>query len=113
VLWNTSEHKDAAAKWIMFAAHDGLKGLATAGGFIPGNITLAHQAPWTSFPYPLFVKQLQDAKPYQYPAQAIPQMGQLEVNTVQTAIQAIALGKQNDDQATQTLCDTINSVLSR
>jgi ABC-type glycerol-3-phosphate transport system substrate-binding protein len=113
VLWNTSEHKDAAAKWIMFATHDGLKSLATAGGFIPGNITLAHETPWTDFPYPLFVKQLQDAKPYQFPAEAIPQMGQLEVDTVQKAIQAVALGKQDDDQATKTLCDNINAVLSR
>lgn len=113
VLWNTSEHKDAAAKWIMFATHDGLKSLAVAGGFIPGNVALAHEAPWTAFPYPLFVTQLQDAKPYQYPSQAIPQMGQLEVDTVQKAIQAIALGKADDQQATKDMCDGMNDVLSR
>jgi multiple sugar transport system substrate-binding protein len=113
VLWNTSEHKDAAAKWIMFATHDGLKDLAVAGGFIPGNAALAQQSPWDKFPYPLFVKQLQDAKPYQFPSQAIPQMGQLEVDTVQKAIQAVALGKQTTDQATTALCSSINDVLAR
>jgi ABC-type glycerol-3-phosphate transport system substrate-binding protein len=114
VLWSASEHKDAAAKWILFATHgEVLKDMAVASGYIPGNITLAKGSPWDAFPYPLFVEQLQDAKPYQYPAQAIPQMGQLEVDTVQKAVQAVALGKQDVDQATAQLCSTINDVLSR
>lgn len=113
VLWNASEHKEAAAKWIMFATHDGLKQLATAGGFIPGNIQLAQEAPWDQAPYPLFVKQLYDAKPYQYPSEAIPEMGQLEVNAVQTAVQAVALGKQTANEAAADLCTTIDEVLAR
>ena len=113
VMWNASEHKDATAKWIMFLTHDGLKDLATAGGFIPGNIPLARGAPWDSAPYPLFVDQLQHAMPYQYPAEAIPQMGQLEVDTIQKAVQAVALGKATDDQATADLCKAINDVLAR
>jgi multiple sugar transport system substrate-binding protein len=114
VLWNESKNKDAAAKWIMFATHgDALKNLATASGSIPGSVSLAHEAPWNAWPYTVFVEQLKDAKPYQSPAQAIPQMGQLEVDTVQKAIQAVALGKATADAATAQLCTTINEVLSR
>ena len=113
VMWNASEHKDATAKWIMFLTHDGLKDLAKAGGFIPGNIPLAKGAPWDAAPYPLFVDQLQHAMPYQYPAEAIPQMGQLEVDTIQKAVQAVALGKSTTDQATADLCKAINDVLAR
>ncbi|HWJ74881.1 MAG TPA: sugar ABC transporter substrate-binding protein [Kaistia sp.] len=114
VLWDASENKDAAAKWILFATHgEALKNLAMKGGFIPGSVSLAKGAPWTEFPYPLFVEQLKDAKPYQYPGEAIPQMGQLEVDTIQKAVQAVALGQQSTDQATAQLCTTINEVLAR
>lgn len=114
VMWNASEHKDAAGEFIMFATHgDAFKQLAIAGGFIPGSVSLAKEAPWTEQPYPVFVEQLQDARPYQYPSQAIPQMGQLEVDTIQKAVQAVALGQKDIDQATSDLCTDINAVLKR
>ena len=114
VLWNASEHKEAAAKWILFATHgDVLKDMAVASGFIPGSIPLAQGAPWDAFPYPLFVEQLQDARPYQYPSAPLAQMGQIEVDTIQKAVQAVALGQQSVDEATTQLCTTINEVLAR
>ncbi|MBV9674485.1 MAG: sugar ABC transporter substrate-binding protein [Verrucomicrobia bacterium] len=114
VLWKDSKNKDASAKWIMFATHgDALRNLAMASGAIPGSVSLAKQSPWDIFPYAIFVEQLKDAKPYQYPVQAIPQMGQLEVDTIQKAIQAVALGRQTTDQATKQLVSTINEVLAR
>ncbi|HYY28299.1 MAG TPA: hypothetical protein VE860_10160 [Chthoniobacterales bacterium] len=57
--------------------------------------------------------QLKDARPYQYPAEAIPQMGQLEVDTIQKAVQAVALGQQSVDAATAQLCTNIDQVLAR
>jgi len=114
VLWEASQNKDAAAQWIMFATHgEGLRGLATAGGFIPGSVSLAQNSPWDEFPYPLFVEQLQNARPYQYPSEAIAQMGQLEVDTIQRAVQAVALGQKDTDQAVADLCTDINAVLAR
>jgi multiple sugar transport system substrate-binding protein len=114
VLWNASEHKDAAARWIMFVTHsDALRSLATAAGFIPGAVSIAKGPPWNTAPYALFVDQLKDARPYQYPAEAIPQMGQLEVDTIQKAVQAVALGQQSVDEATAALCKNIDEVLAR
>lgn len=114
VLWDASEDKEAAAKWILFATHgDVLKDMAVASGFIPGSIPLAQGTPWDASPYPLFVEQLQDARPYQYPSEPLAQMGQLEVDTIQKAVQAVALGQQSVDEATARLCTTINEVLAR
>jgi multiple sugar transport system substrate-binding protein len=114
VLWKASEHKEDAAKWIMFVTHgDALRSLATAANFIPGAVSIAKGPPWNSAPYALFVDQLKDAKPYQYPSEAIPQMGQLEVDTIQKAVQAVALGQQSVDEATAQLCATIDEVLAR
>ncbi|HEV7293409.1 MAG TPA: sugar ABC transporter substrate-binding protein [Devosia sp.] len=114
VLWEASDNKDEAAQWIMFATHsDGLRQLATDAGFIPGSISLAQTAPWDTGRYPLFVEQLQNARPYQYPSEAIPQMGQLEVDTIQTAVQAVALGQKSIDEAAADLCSTIDEVLAR
>jgi ABC-type glycerol-3-phosphate transport system substrate-binding protein len=98
----------------MYATHgEGLKALATAGGFIPGSIEIAKQAPWNTFPYKLFVEQLQNARPYQYPHEAIAQMGQLEVDTIQKAVQAVALGQKDEDAATKQLCVDIDKTLAR
>jgi ABC-type glycerol-3-phosphate transport system substrate-binding protein len=98
----------------MFVTHgDALRSLATAANFIPGAVSIANGSPWNSAPYALFVDQLKDAKPYQYPSEAIPQMGQLEVDTIQKAVQAVALGQQSVDEATTQLCATIDDVLAR
>jgi multiple sugar transport system substrate-binding protein len=115
VLWNASQVKDAAAKWIMFATRPegALKDLAVTSGAIPGSRSLAQGSPWNKYPFTVFVEQLQDAVPYQFPAEAIPQMGQLEVDAFQSAIQSVALDQANVDQATQSLCQRINDVLSR
>ena len=96
---------------------DAARGRAAADlrglGAIPGSIKLAAEAPWNAAPYALFVEQLQEARPYQYPDQAIAQMGQLEVDTIQKAVQAVALGQATVDQATTQLCADINAVLAR
>ncbi len=115
ILWNQSEVKDAAAKWIMYATRPegALRQITEVSGAIPGSIKLAAEAPWNAPPYALFVEQLQEARPYQYPDQAVPQMGQLEVDTIQKAIQAVALGQATVDQATTQLCTDINAVLAR
>lgn len=99
ILWNQSEVKDAAAKWIMYATRPegALRQITEVSGAIPGSIKLAAEAPWNAPPYALFVEQLQEARPYQYPDQAVPQMGQLEVDTIQKAIQAVALGQATVD----------------
>ena len=115
VLWNTSEHKDAAAKWMLFASRPegGLKALATDAGFLPGSRKLAQAAPWDRPPYDLVVAQLRDAKPYQYPSEAIPQMGQIEVDTMQKAVQAVALKQQTVAEASKALCSAMGEVLAR
>jgi multiple sugar transport system substrate-binding protein len=77
------------------------------------NPLVAKGPPWNSAPYALFVDQLKEARPYQYPSEAIAQMGQLEVDTIQKAAQAVALGQQSVDQATAQLCATIDEVLAR
>jgi ABC-type glycerol-3-phosphate transport system substrate-binding protein len=114
VLWNTSKVKDAAAQWIMFATNaQNVGDLDRAAGELPGRKSLATQAPWNAYPWNVFINQLPHAYPYQYPAPEIPQMGGLEVSAVQTAVQSVALGKASLDQATQTLCSTINSALGQ
>ena len=115
VLWEASEVKDAAAEWIMFATRPegALRELTTTAGLVPGSVSLAQESPWNEAPTTVFVEQLQDAAPYQYPAEAIPQMGQLEVDAFQNAIQSVALGEATVDEATQALCGRINDVLSR
>jgi hypothetical protein len=40
-------------------------------------------------------------------------MGGLEVSAVQTAVQSVALGKSSLDEATKTLCNTINEAVSQ
>jgi ABC-type glycerol-3-phosphate transport system substrate-binding protein len=114
VLWNTSKVKDAAAAWITFATSaDNVGVLDRAAGELPGRKSQASQAPWNAAPWKVFVDQLANAVPYQYPAPEIPQMGGLEVAAVQTAVQSVALGKATLDQAAQTLCSTINKALSQ
>jgi multiple sugar transport system substrate-binding protein len=115
ILWDQSEVKDAAAKWIMYATRPegALRQISEVSGAIPGSIKLAAEAPWNAPPYALFVEQLQDARPYQYPDEAIPQMGQLEVDTIQKAIQSVALGQATIDAATAQLCADIDAVLAR
>lgn len=114
VLWNESEAKDSAAKFMLFATHgDQLGGLAAHAGFIPGSSIVAAGETWQADPYPLFVEQLGDAMAYQFPNDAIAEMGQLEVETVQRAVQAVVLGQSDADTAIAALCGTIDEVLSR
>lgn len=115
VLWDESENKDAAAAWILHATRPegALKELSINSGMIPGSRSLAQGEPWNTAPFDVFVSQLEDAYPYQYPDEAIAQMGQLEVDTIQKAIQAVALGEATVDEATVRLCDDINEVLAR
>jgi multiple sugar transport system substrate-binding protein len=114
VLWNTSKVKDAAAEWIVFAtSSDNVGELDRAAGELPGRPSLTSQAPWNADPWKVFIDELPHAVPYLYPAEMIPQMGSLETSTVQTAVQSVALGQASLDEATKTLCETINTALSQ
>jgi multiple sugar transport system substrate-binding protein len=115
VLWKNSQNKDAAFKWIRFATDpDGyLPELAAASGLLPGRKSIVDVEPWNTEPLDVFAKQLAVAYPYQYPAPEIPQMGALEVDAVQTAVQSVMLGQATVDEATVTLCQRINEALSR
>jgi multiple sugar transport system substrate-binding protein len=115
VLWKNSQNKDAAFKWIRFATDpDGyLPQLAAASGILPGRKSIVDVAPWNTAPLDVFAKQLAFAYPYQYPAPEIPQMGALEVDAVQTAVQSVMLGQASIDDATVALCARINDALSR
>ncbi len=115
VLWDASESKDAAAAWILHATRPegALKELSINSGMIPGSRSLAAGEPWNASPFDVFVAQLQNAYPYQHPDEAIAQMGQMEVDTIQKAIQAVALGEATVDEATVRLCEDINEVLAR
>jgi ABC-type glycerol-3-phosphate transport system substrate-binding protein len=114
VLWNTSRVKDAAAAWIMFATNaENVVELDRAAGQLPGRVSGASLDPWNKEPYTVFLGQMPNAYPYQYPDPEIPQMGGLEVSAVQTAVQSVALGKSSLDEATKTLCNTINEAVSQ
>lgn len=115
VLWKTSKNPDAAFRWIRYATDPsgGLPGLSTASGNLPGKKSLSTSGQWAEAPFNVFVEQMDYAYPYQYPDAEIPQMGSLEVDAVQTAVQAVMLGQADVDQATLNLVSHINDVLSR
>jgi ABC-type glycerol-3-phosphate transport system substrate-binding protein len=115
VLWKASKNPDAAWKWIKFATDPAgaLLKLSNATGNIPGRKSIGNEAPWNEPPLDVFVKQMDIAYPYQYPDPEIPQMGTLEVDAVQTAVQSVMLGQSSVDDATASLVDRINSVLAR
>lgn len=115
VLWKNAKNKDAAWKWIRFATDPAgyLPTLAKATGNLPGQKSIVNQAPWNEPPLDVFAKQLDFAYPYQYPAPEIPQMGSLEVDAVQTAVQSVMLGQKSVDEATKALVDRVNAALKR
>ena len=115
VMWNTSQHKDAAAKWIHYATSpDGaLSKIAETSGILPGRKSLAEKAPWTEAPYDAFAKQLSQAYPYQYPAGPSPKMGEIETASIQTAVQQVATGAANVNDATKQLCTDIDNILAK
>jgi ABC-type glycerol-3-phosphate transport system substrate-binding protein len=87
--------------------------LAKASGLLPGRKSIVDTEPWNTPPLDVFARQLEFAYPYQYPDPEIPQMGALEVDAVQTAVQSVMLGQASVDEATVALCDRINEALSR
>lgn len=115
VLWDASENKDAAFRWIRYATdpQGGLPALAQTTGNLPGRQSLVGAAPWNAAPLDTFSQQMKVAYPYQYPSPAIAQMGTLEVDAVQTAVQNVMLGEQTVDEATVALVQRINDTLSR
>jgi ABC-type glycerol-3-phosphate transport system substrate-binding protein len=115
VMWNTSKVKDAAAKWIHYATSpDGaLSQIAQTSGILPGRQSLASKSPWTDAPYDQFAKQLSKAYAYQYPAGPSPKMGEIETASIQTAVQQVASGALNVDDATKALCTDINNILAK
>jgi ABC-type glycerol-3-phosphate transport system substrate-binding protein len=120
VLWKNSQNPDAAWEWIKFATDpEGGLPIITAGGALPpGRQAIAGQwldnytDPNVRANMQTFLDALQIAQPYQYPDAEIPQMGTLEVDAVQTAVQGVMLG-QSIDEATAALCERINSELAR
>jgi multiple sugar transport system substrate-binding protein len=115
VLWKTSENPDAAFKWMRYASdpQGALPELATATGNMPGSRDLVDMEPWNTEPLNVFAEQMEIAAPYQYPDEAISQMGTLEVDAVQTAVQSVMLGQATVDEAVIALVERVNEVLSR
>jgi multiple sugar transport system substrate-binding protein len=113
VMWKDGKHAEASAAFIHYAANptEGLKQLATVSGLLPGRKSLVQQAPWTQAPLNSFVEQMNSSYPYQYPAQEIPQMGGIETETIQDAVQRVASGSASVDQSTKQLCSDINDKL--
>lgn len=113
VLWKQSKNPDAAAKLIHYltSPKGALKDLVIASGNLPGRQSLSNQSPWNQGTYVTEVAQLQRAFPYQYPDQEIPQMGTIEVETVQNAVTRVASGQQTVDQSTVQLCSDLNALL--
>ena len=120
VLWKNSKNPDAAWEWIKYATdpNGGLPIITDGGNLPPGRQSIAGK--WLDkFTDPnvranmqTFLDALKIAQPYQYPDAEIPQMGTLEVDAVQTAVQGVMLG-QTVDEATAALCERINSELAR
>lgn len=115
VMWKAAKDKEATAKFIGYATSPkgGLEKFARAAGLLPARRSLARQAPWNAFPYTVYTAQLEYARPYQYPSEAIAQMGQLETRTIQTAVQQVALGQKDVNAATADLCSNINDLLQK
>ena len=115
VLWKASKNPDAAFRWIRYATDPagGLPALSAASGNIPGKRSMADSGQWAEAPFSVFTEQMEYAYPYQYPEAEIPQMGTLEVDAVQTAVQAVLLGQSDVDGATLDLVQRINDVLTR
>lgn len=115
VMWKDTEHPDEAFRWIKFATDpDGYLGeLAASTGNLPGKRSIVDQAPWNEPPLDVFARQMEFAYPYQYPDPEIPQMGTLEVDAVQTAVQSVMLEQATVDEATIALVERINEVLTR
>ena len=119
VVWKSAAAGGVQQAATEFAEYLGSSGggdtsLAKATGLIPANVAAARQAPWNSGGLAVFASQVMtDAYPYQYPMPEIPQMGQLETNTVQTAVQSVALGTASVSAATGTLCSAINSATGK
>jgi len=115
VLWNASKNPDAAFRWIRYATdpEGALPALSAASGNIPGKRSIADTDPWNVAPRNVFIEQMEFAYPYQYPEPEIPQMGTLEVDAIQTAVQAVLLEQADVDTATLNLVQHINDVLSR
>jgi multiple sugar transport system substrate-binding protein len=113
IIWKGTKHADAAAVFTHYAANptQGLKQLATVSGLLPGRKSLVQQSPWTETPLSSFVKQMDSSFPYQYPAQEIPQMGDIETETIQDAVQRVASGSASVDDSTKQLCSDINDKL--
>jgi multiple sugar transport system substrate-binding protein len=115
VMWKSSKVPDAAAKWMHYATspQGALSAIAQTSGILPGRTSLASKTPWNEAPYAAFSKQLANAYAYQYPAGPSPKMGQIETASIQTAVQDVATGQMNVDDATTQLCSQINGILAQ
>jgi multiple sugar transport system substrate-binding protein len=119
VVWKAAATQGVQSAAEQFAEYVGSSGggdtaLGKATGLVPANVQAAKQAPWNTGGLAVFSKQIAtDAFPYQYPHAEIPQMGGLETDTVQTAVQSVALGTATVGQATSTLCSAINSAVGK
>jgi ABC-type glycerol-3-phosphate transport system substrate-binding protein len=119
VLWSSSNVKDAAFEFIKYATgpEGGLAAFSQAAVFPPGRRSVVDSwlsnfdEPWRS-EFQAFVEQFEFAYPYQYPDPEIPQMGTLEVDTIQSAVQAVMLGG-DIDEAVANMCDRMNTTLLR
>lgn len=115
VLWSSSDVKDAAAEWIHWVTspQGALSEISQGPGYPPGRRSAAQEPPWTDFPMNVVIEGLEYAYPYQYPDPEIPQMGAIEVETIQAAVQRVAIGAATPEESTAQLCSDLNAFLSR
>lgn len=118
VVWRQAASSGVANAAKAFAEFEGgPNGAATAlnrEGTDPGNLETIQEPFWNTGYMKTFTQTLiKYGVPYQYPMPEIPQMGELEVNTVQTAVESVATGSATVDQATSTLCASINKVMGK
>jgi ABC-type glycerol-3-phosphate transport system substrate-binding protein len=114
VMWDSTDVPDAAAKWIHFATspQGALSEIAATSGILPGRVSLASDAPWNEEPYVGFAEQLAEAYPYQHPSEPSPHMGEIETAAIQTAVQQVATGALDVDEATSELCAQIDAIVA-
>lgn len=119
VVWKAAASQGVEKQAEEFAEYVGTSGggdvaLGKATGLVPANVQAAKEAPWNTGGLAVYAKQIAtDAFPYQYPHSEIPQMGALETDTVQTAVQSVALGTSSVQKATSALCQAVNSAVGK
>ena len=113
IVWK-GQSEAAAAKFVHYATSGApLKELLLVSGSLPPLKSMQNEAPWNTEPLATFAAGMNHAYPYQYPAQEIPQMGDIETETIQNAVQRVATKQATVEESTKQLVQEINSKLGK